>query len=88
MAEHNRGTALIFARTETVIFFETVWAKATAVMFFKGRLFFYRKNGTLPRADGGSGNAGAPSVLVAYGNDDAERLERSGLDGKFIRLRG
>src|SRR5690606_21410194 len=30
MARHNLGTALIFARTETSVFFETVWRAATA----------------------------------------------------------
>jgi len=88
MAEHGHGTALIFARTETEIFFDAVWDKATALHFFKGRLFFYRKDGTLPRADGGSGNAGAPSVLVAYGAADAAALKRSGLAGKFVPLTG
>lgn len=87
MAEHGHGTALIFARTETVIFFETVWDRASAILFLRGRLCFYRKDGTLPRADTGGGNAGAPSVLVAYGDGDANRLQRSGLDGQFIRLR-
>lgn len=86
MADHGRGTALIFARTETAIFFETVWEKASALFFFQGRLCFYCKDGTLPRADTGGGNAGAPSVLVAYGADDAYRLERSGLRGQFITL--
>lgn len=86
MAEHDQGTALIFARTETAIFFETVWEKARAVFFFRGRLCFYRQDGTLPRSDTGGGNAGAPSVLVAYGERDAEALRTSGLDGKFIKL--
>lgn len=87
MAEHGRGTALIFARTETAIFFETVWDRASALLFFRGRLSFHRKDGTFPRADQGGGNAGAPSVLVAYGDDDANRLRQSGLDGRFIPLR-
>jgi hypothetical protein len=86
MADHGRGTALIFARTETEIFFETVWDRAAAVMFFKGRLCFYRPDGTLPRADTGGGNAGAPSVLVAYGDHDARRLQDSGLAGRFLHL--
>jgi hypothetical protein len=87
IAEHGRGTALIFARTETAIFFETVWDQASALLFIRGRLHFHRKDGTLPRHDNGGGNAGAPSVLIAYGDDDAERLRSSGLDGKFISLR-
>lgn len=86
MAEYGRETALIFARTETVIFFETVWDKATAVLFLKGRLCFYRKDGTLPRSDQGGGNAGAPSVLIAYGREDADALKMSGLAGQFVNL--
>lgn len=81
MASHGRGTALIFARTETELFFETVWHAATAVMFFHGRLFFHHVDGR--RADN---NAGAPSCLVAYGRDDAERLHGAGFKGKFLWL--
>jgi hypothetical protein len=86
LADHGCGTALIFARTETAIFFDAVWARASALLFFRGRLSFYRRDGTLPHADQGGGNAGAPSVLVAYGKVDAEKLEAAGLSGKFIAL--
>lgn len=86
MADHGAGTALIFARTETAIFFEAVWERATAVLFLKGRLHFLRADGTLPRADVGGGNAGAPSVLIAYGDDDAARLRLSGIPGKWLKL--
>ena len=41
IAQHNHGTALIFARTETELFFETVWRRATALLFIEGRLYFY-----------------------------------------------
>jgi hypothetical protein len=86
MSEHNRGTALIFARTETALFFETVWERAAALLFFRGRITFHRADGGLPRADQGGGAAGAPSVLVAYGAGDADRLARADIAGKFIRL--
>lgn len=88
LSHHGRGTALIFARTETKIFFETVWQRADAVLFLKGRLQFHRPDGSKPRADQGGGNSGAPSVLVAYGDDDAAMLERCGLPGQFLRLKG
>lgn len=81
LAHHAHGTALIFARTETELFFETVWNSARAVLFIEGRLFFHHADGRQA-----TGNAGAPSVLVAYGDDDAEKLEASRLPGKFIRL--
>ena len=82
LAEHGKGTALIFARTETAGFVEQVWGKATAVLFLHGRLHFHYPDGTRAKA-----NAGAPSVLVAYGPDDAEQLSTSGLDGTYLELR-
>lgn len=82
LADHGRGTALLFARTDTFAFFEAVWARATAILFLRGRLFFYHVNGKA--ADH---NSGAPSVLVAYGEDDATKLTKSGLDGHFLRIR-
>jgi hypothetical protein len=82
MAEYNRGTMLIFARTETQLFFDTVWDKATAVLFLKGRLNFLDANGNRAKA-----NAGAPSCLVAYGRQDAIRLAQSELEGQHINLK-
>jgi hypothetical protein len=82
MVTHGRGTALIFARTETEVFQSTVWRAATALLFLAGRLFFHRADGT--RA---AHNAGAPSVLVAYGLADALRLADCALPGAFVMLR-
>lgn len=81
MVEHNRGTMLIFARTETELFFETVWRRAASILFIRGRLSFYHVNGCRATA-----NAGAPSCLVAYGKTDAEHLARCGIDGQLIEL--
>ena len=81
LAEHGRGTALIFARTETKMFFKEVWPKASAVLFLEGRLYFHYVDGSKAKA-----NAGAPSVLVAYGDDDATTLKNCGLRGKYIAL--
>jgi hypothetical protein len=89
MADHGRGIALIFARTETSTFFRHVWERATALLFVRGRLDFCTPQG-LParRPGGGAANSGAPSVLCAYGNAHAETL--AGLDrdiGQFVPLR-
>lgn len=81
LADHGDGIALIFARTETDMFFRHIWAKADALLFIRGRLHFYHADGR--RA---ANNAGAPSVLVAYGVGNADQLEASGIDGKLIRL--
>ncbi len=80
LAAHGRGTALIFARTETAGFVRTVWGgRASAIMFLHGRLFFHYPDGTRAR-----GNSGGPSCLVAYGDDDARRLRQSGLAGTVV----
>ncbi|KKL97575.1 hypothetical protein LCGC14_1833080 [marine sediment metagenome] len=80
LADHGNGIALIFARTETKGFHAQIWERADAIFFFKGRLRFFRKDGTR----GGSGNA--PSCLVAYGRNNVIELKRSILKGKFILL--
>jgi hypothetical protein len=80
LAEHGNGIALIFARTETAMFFDHVWGAADAVLFLRGRLHFHHVNGTRAAA-----NAGAPSVLVAYGQNNVDALANSGIDGKLLR---
>ncbi len=81
LADHGNGIALIFARTETKMFFDHIWPKASALLFLEGRIFFHHVNGV--RANGGGG---APSVLVAYGERNAWALKNSGLAGQFIQL--
>jgi hypothetical protein len=70
------GIALTFARTETEGFFDTCWAYASAMLFIRGRLYFHHATG-----ERASGNAGGPSVLVAYGQKARERLANSGIAG-------
>lgn len=81
MAEHGCGTALLFARTETEVFFDTVWSAATAALFLKGRPAFHHQDGRRARA-----NSGAPVVLIAYGTEDARRLRGCGLAGRYVHL--
>lgn len=81
LAAHGAGTALIFARTETEMFFENVWSKASALLFLKGRLHFHYVDGRRAAANGG-----APSVLIAYGEQDADILKTCGLPGAFVPL--
>lgn len=81
LSSHGNGIALIFARTETAMFFDHVWDKADALLFIKGRLFFHHVSG-----DRAKSNSGAPSVLIAYGKDNAQILSSCGIEGKFIDL--
>lgn len=77
LAAHGHGVALVFARTETAWWTETVIA-ASAVCFVAGRMTFLTEQG-LP----GRGNAGAPSALIAYGEDCARAVAESGLGMTF-----
>lgn len=80
MADHNRGTALIFSRTDTELFHTEVFNKASAVKLLKGRIKFLKPDGTE------AGTPGCGSVLIAYGEEDANILECNELKGKFVRL--
>ena len=75
------GIALVFARTETRAFFNFVWDKATAIFFVKGRIKFHKPNGEL------GGTSGSPSVLIAYGEDNAKILENCKLNGRYLKLK-
>ncbi len=81
LAVHHDGIALTFARTETRWFHKTIFERADALLFLKGRLTFFDVNGKK-----GSSNAGGPSVLVAYGTANVKKLCSCGLDGHFVTL--
>lgn len=81
LKNHGNGIALIFARTETKMFFDHVWNDADALLFIEGRLYFHHVDGTKAKA-----NSGAPSVLIAYGKNNVDFLERSVIKGKLIKL--
>lgn len=77
LAKHGNGVALIFARTETKAFFPWVWSYTSGFLWIEGRLRFY----TLEGKEGGT--AGAPSVLIAYGLDNAETLRKVAASGEI-----
>ena len=79
MARHHHGTVLIFARVETDYWQSYIWPFANAILFIANRLNFYLPDGTRAK-----GNAGGPSALVAYGSQDAEILEESGIRGAIV----
>lgn len=79
MGNHGNGIALIFARTETAMFFSDVWGSADALFFFEGRLFFHHVDGSRAKS-----NSGAPSCLVVYGKENIKSVRQSGLKGTLI----
>ncbi len=64
------------------MFFDHVWNDADAVLFLEGRLFFHHVDGTRAKS-----NSGAPSVLIAYGNNNVNSLENCNIGGKLIKLK-
>jgi hypothetical protein len=82
LSEHGNGIALVFARTETRAFFRNVWSSPTArgIMFLRGRLKFHKPDGTV------GGSAGAPSCLIAYGDNNLEVLRTCALDGVVLEI--
>lgn len=80
-ADHGNAVAFVFARTETAMFQDHVWPRADAMLFLRGRVQFRLPGG------GRSGPAGAPSVLIAYGLENARSIKASGIQGAFVCLR-
>lgn len=82
LAAHGHGLALVFARTETEWWQQTV-VGADAVCFIAGPLTFV----TAAKRPAPY-NSGAPSALVAFGEDCAEAVAGAGLGMTFgIRSR-
>ena len=80
MADHGNGIALLFNRCDSKMFQDVIFAKATAMKFLRKRIRFYRQDGT--RGD----SPGCGSVLIAFGEDNAEILEHCNIEGKFVVL--
>lgn len=74
MADHRNGIALIPARTETAMFYRSVWGRNCGVLFIRTRPHFFT-----PLGDEAAFNSGAPICLVAYSDYDREILKASGL---------
>lgn len=81
LAQHGHGIALMFARTETKMFFKHVWDNAVGILFLQGRLYFHHADGSRAKANGG-----APSVLIAYGQDNVEVLRGCKIPGKLVSI--
>jgi len=85
MAKHQNGITLIYARTETQMFFDHVWSRANGIFFLKGRVYFCRPDGSV------GADAGAPSVLVSYDPKgtrfNQNVLRHCQLKGKFLEIK-
>ncbi len=81
----SSGIALVFARTETRMFFKSVWPKANSLLFLRGRLTFSRPDGSSPPS---GHNSGGPSVLIAFGEMASDRLASNKDLGALVELSG
>lgn len=70
-ATSGSGIALVFARTETRLWQNTIFPWAAAILFIRSRLKFFK-------IDGSEGNTCTmPSALIAFTKRDAKVLEKA-----------
>ena len=80
MAEHGNGIALLYNRCDSKMFQEVIFKKATGMIFMRNRIKFYHPDGT-------RGNSpGCGSVLISFGEGNAEILNSCDIKGKFVWL--
>ena len=84
MALHGNGIALIFARTETRMFFKFIWPIARCLLFLRGRITFSYPDGSGSKP---GHNSGGPSVLIAFGQAAGIRLASNADLGALVILR-
>jgi hypothetical protein len=96
LAKHGNGIALLPARTETKMFFDWVWNKASSILFLESRPHFhvaadtwFQRKGAEPLFVPAGGkapfNSGAPICLIGYGPYNDAMLANSGL-GRWVKL--
>lgn len=102
MGKHDNGIALLFARTETVMFQNYIFPAAASMLFVEGRPHFHvavdtyfkrkDKDGNdiepifVAAGEAAPANSGAPVVLVSYGDENVEAIEKSGIKGKHVLI--
>lgn len=80
MAEHSNGIALLFNRCDSKMFQDIIFPNASGMKFLKNRVRFYRPDGT-------RGNSpGCGSLLIAFGDENADILKHSPIEGKYVKL--
>lgn len=80
MIGHNDGILLTFNRCDTKIFQEHIFHTAKAMLFIKGRIKFFTPDGNQ------TGTPGCGSVLIAFGEENAEILRTCNIAGKYVRI--
>ena len=79
MAIHNNGIALLYNRSDNKMFHSFIFPVADSIFFLKGRIRFYRPDGTVGE------QPGSGSVLIAFGRNNTDAIENSGLKGHMFK---
>ena len=80
LAEHGNGIALLYNRCDNKMFQDIIFEKATAMKFLRNRIRFFCP-------DGIRGNSpGCGSILIAFGEENAEILKTCNIKGKYVRI--
>jgi len=77
-ADSGNAVVLLHARTETA-WFMPIWRHAACILFLADRIFFHKPDGIRH-----AHNSGAPPVLIAFGEEAAQRLYRCGIAGSLV----
>lgn len=77
-AAHQNAIALVFARTDTALWQDVIFPNAKAILFLRGRIKFYKADGSQGR------EANSPSALIAFDRDNAKAIADSNLPGAII----
>lgn len=81
LATHGEGIGLIPLRsTDTKWFHNYIWDRASALIFYKGRIRFWNNDGTE------AGPCPHASLLIGYGDVARRRLRESQIVGKYLEL--
>ena len=80
MSDHGNGIALLYNRCDSKMFQDVIFKKATAMLFMRHRIKFYKSDGSI------GGSPGCGSILIAFGDNNPDILKNCDIEGKFIYL--
>ncbi len=77
---YDQNIELLFNRCDSKMFQDVIFPKATGMKFLRHRIRFYRPDGTRGESPG------CGSLLLAFGEDNAEILRNCAIEGKYVQL--
>lgn len=80
MVSHGNGIALLFNRCDSKMFQDLIFPNMSGILFLRNRIKFLRPDGTT------AGSPAQGSVLIAFGDKNAEILKGCGIKGCFLKM--